>query len=124
MQHRIEASFCRTRAPARRDKPYRFPAVAARRDFPAAAAEVADRLPQKPTTNADYNKLHVRLDPWTTFYISAEVRERARRTLAVFLRLFLYLIIKNRVIFFLFLSPCVARTIIVHHKENHIKRKD
>lgn len=63
MQDRIEASFCRTRAPARRDKRYRFPAVAARCDIPAAAAEVADRLPQKPTTNADYNKLHVRLDP-------------------------------------------------------------
>lgn len=63
MQNGIEASSCRTRAPARRDKRYRFPAVAASCDIPAAAAEVADRLPQKPTTNADYNKLHVRLDP-------------------------------------------------------------
>lgn len=65
-------------APARRDKRYHLPAVAARCDIPAAAAEVADRLPQKPTTNADCNKLHVRLDPRTTFYISAELREGAR----------------------------------------------
>lgn len=63
----------RTRAPARRDKRYRLPAAAARCDIPAAAAEVADRL----TTTADCNKLHVRLDPWTTFHISAELRKGA-----------------------------------------------
>lgn len=68
-QNRIKASFCSSdrkvadAAPARRDNRYHLPAVAARCDIPAAAAEVADRLPQKPTTNADCNKLHVRLDP-------------------------------------------------------------
>lgn len=60
MQDRIEASFCSSdAAPARRDKRYHLPAVAARCDIPAAAAEVADRLPQKATTNAHCNKLHV-----------------------------------------------------------------
>lgn len=62
----------RTRVQARGDKRYRFPAVAARRDIKAAAPEVADRLLQEPTINADCNKLHVRLDSWTTFYISSE----------------------------------------------------
>lgn len=110
MQNRSEASLCSTArkaAPARRDKRYHLPAVAARCDIPAAAAEVVDRLRQKQTTNADCNKLHVRLDPWTTFYISTELRERARTesTLAVFINLFLYLIKKSDFFLLLFLSP-------------------
>lgn len=59
----------RTRVQARGDKRYR---VAARRDIKAAAPEVADRLLREPATNADCNKLHVRLDSCTTFYISSQ----------------------------------------------------